>query len=202
MGLFSAIGDVFSGLSSGAGSLLGGVVGGVGSFLGQQSANSANQHMTWNQMAFQERMRSNQYQVAVEDMKKAGLNPMLAYMKGGAGNLSGATANIQNTMQGIPQSIQSAIALAKSGTEIQQQKADANLREYQAATELYKSGQLNAASNLMEQQTKLLENSNYLQNMVIDYYKKHPDVGKTLELIKHNLGTANTVIGVGSNLIK
>lgn len=41
---------------------------------------------------FQERMRSSQYQTAVEDMKKAGLNPMLAYHQGGAGTPTGAMA--------------------------------------------------------------------------------------------------------------
>ena len=70
-------------------------------FLGQQQtnqkqwdiANAANQASAANareQMAFQERMRSTQYQTAIEDMQKAGLNPMLAYHQGGAGTPSGA----------------------------------------------------------------------------------------------------------------
>lgn len=43
---------------------------------------------------FQRKMRATQYQTAVKDMRLAGLNPMLAYKQGGAGNLSGAVAQV------------------------------------------------------------------------------------------------------------
>lgn len=93
---------------------LGGAVGGLLGFIGQQQTNrtnidiasAANESSALNaaaQMAFQERMRASQYQTAVEDMKKAGLNPMLAYQQGGAGTPSGAmgqvsTAKVGNTL--------------------------------------------------------------------------------------------------------
>jgi hypothetical protein len=96
---------MFGGLS------LGGITGGVLGFIGQQqtnqknwdianAANAASAQQAANQMSFQERMRDTQYQTAVEDMKKAGLNPMLAYSQGGAGTPSGAMGQVSTAKLG------------------------------------------------------------------------------------------------------
>lgn len=66
---------------------------------GQEQANAFNAKEAEKNRQWQEQMRATQYQTAVKDMEAAGLNPMLAYQQGGAGNLSGAvSAAAQNAL--------------------------------------------------------------------------------------------------------
>jgi hypothetical protein len=83
-------------------------VGGLG-FLGQQETNAQNAQQAQNQMNFQEQMSNTAYQRQVADMQAAGLNPMLAYMKGGgASTPSGAMATYQSPISGAAQAATSA----------------------------------------------------------------------------------------------
>lgn len=94
---------------------LGGAVGGLMDYFSARSANSANRDIARNanaqnmqisrennafsaqqaqrQMDYQERMSSSAWQRGVADMKRAGINPMLAVSQGGASSPGGAMAS-------------------------------------------------------------------------------------------------------------
>ena len=89
-------------------------IGGVLGYLGQQDTNvssaeiakdttAANMAESQRNREFQERLSNTAYQRQVEDMKSAGLNPMLAYIKGGgASSPAGSTGQAVNAQYTSP----------------------------------------------------------------------------------------------------
>lgn len=74
------------------------------------------------QMMFQSGQRQTQYKTAVDDLKASGLNPMLAYTNGGAGNTSGASGGgsqaTAGSMQRMENTATAGIAGAMSAAQI------------------------------------------------------------------------------------
>lgn len=84
------------------------LVGGALDFTGAKKANKQNIKLAREQMAFQEKSQGRQevyqerlsntaYQRAMQDMREAGINPILAYNQGGASTPTGAGASGAST---------------------------------------------------------------------------------------------------------
>jgi len=154
---------------------VGAAMGAVGSYLGGQTANKANQQMAQQQMAFQADMSGTAYQRATKDLKAAGLNPMLAYMKGGASTPSGATAGSSNASAGgTPSGAMARFEKAETGRLIQESVSNAlqNKRiekEIKIANQLYET---------MKQQTREAKNRADVSDVVAEAKVKAGNVMK------------------------
>ena len=130
------------------------LIGATGSFLGTNSANQANlqymqnanafnQAQSEKQMDFQERMRKTQYQTTVEDLKAAGLNPMLAYSQGGAGTPAGVAAT-SSAPPKVENAMANAVNSALTSAQAQSQLVQNKLTEAQTSQSDAQADNLNA----------------------------------------------------------
>lgn len=118
--------------------LIGAAIGGLGSIFTNQTnkenvekTNAANAQQAQLNRDFQERMSSTAYQRGMTDMRAAGLNPILAYQKGGASSPGGAqaamtTPHVENVAQNA---VSTAMQLKRNVAEVQNlQQTNRNLQ--------------------------------------------------------------------------
>jgi len=126
-----------------AGSALGGILG----FFGQKSANKTNIRLAREQMAFQERMSNSAYQRAVQDMRLAGLNPILA-ARSPASTPGGASTKVDSALgAGVQAFNNTTSALAAKA----QANANVQLTNAKTAQEEIKNGVLNNPDDTPEE---------------------------------------------------
>ena len=149
-------------LIGGAASLAGGFLANKGRANQANISGQFNQASAREQMEFQERMSNTAHQRQIEDLKKAGLNPLLSAKYGGASSPGGSSAT--RPMADQKDIISPAIS---SALTIQQNEADIALKTAQAANQ--------------QAQADRLENIAPVTETLGDLAK---DVRKGLEVIK------------------
>lgn len=111
------------------------VIGGVGGLAGGLWGNKASGDEAAKNRAFQRRMYKHRYQFTVEDMRKAGLNPALAYQQGGGGAPSGSMASQDDPLgpglEAAGRGVSSALAVQQARANIAQTHAQTKLTNTQ-----------------------------------------------------------------------
>ncbi len=147
---------------------------------GQASVNKKQVQLAREQMAFQERMSSTQMQRRMEDLRAAGLNPMLAIQQGGASSPAGQTAQLKNPFE----------AAGSSAGQFSRTAAELKLLSQQTKKVGFEKDAAQTHAKLTEQQRK------WLMETVVDNpfgtAYKDPKTGK-MDVKKVPVGEAMAV---------
>lgn len=146
------------------GDIAGAVIGAGSSIWGANQSNSAAFEMQANSINAQRESLQNRHQWEVEDLRKAGLNPILSATNSAGGSISGATANVTAPdISGALNKIANS-AFAKKQTELLE-------KELQIKQDNAKANLTNADANQINSQARMIEahNDQVKTNSAVEY---------------------------------
>lgn len=113
-------------------------LGALAAHLGRKEQNKLQMQLAREQMQFQERMSSTAWQRAVKDMKLAGINPMLAFMQGGASSPGGQMAQVQDVLGPAVSSAMAGLRLRQDLKNLEAQRKSTMMDLSVKSAQMYK----------------------------------------------------------------
>jgi len=160
---------------------------GLLSYLGGKEQREAQEGVSREQMAFQERMSNTAFQRGVSDMRAAGINPILAYSQGGASSPSGAGFSPESLTEDVASTALDTLRLRK---DIEEAESRIKLNKESALSEgSYRRLQdvqreaVSANARLTEAELPSVKNRT-------DVEKKHPGLFGWLDALTKRFGGA------------
>lgn len=95
---------------------------GLGAVVGSAITAAANESIASANRKWQRRMSNTAYRRSMRDMRKAGLNPILAYKTGGASTPPGAMAQMPDFGESFSRGVASALAVRRQKQELKNMK--------------------------------------------------------------------------------
>ena len=152
--------------------MLGALIPAAATLIGADMRNRQADEAALRQQAFQERMSSTAYQRAMQDMREAGLNPMLAAKVGGASTPAGAMPTLTNVFGEAAGAYTSAYQ-AETGRRQQEQQGEkitAEIEKIAADTEVSQERAREIGENInlmMQQRMTETEKGNLIRQQIL-----------------------------------
>lgn len=181
----------------------GAITGGMG-VIGTAMSNQASSAEANKNRDFQERMSNTAHQREVEDLRKAGLNPILSALGSGASTPSGSQASVNDFAPGISKGAETALAVREQNKEFQVK--DASIGNLNADTE-QKGAQRNLINNqahnsAVDAKLKSLQ-ADVLEKTLPSMIKKakaegdYSEINQIMGIIESGASSAGDLLGIG-----
>lgn len=162
---------------------------------GQEEANQANVAAAREQMAFQERMSSTAHQREVQDLRNAGLNPVLS-ANSGASTPVGASPDIQNEAPNYSKGLATALQIRQMQKDFQEADSRIAMNQgYKDLAEAQKQREL-ASAKVADWEARIKDALFFRENLENEFLRDNPNylgLKKYGEVLAPYIGSARDV---------